>query len=74
MPTSLYIRASVADKAAALENVEAKFGKVRVLTRDNAPETEFAFVTGEDVEQTLCDKLTEIPGLTVLSSIRITDY
>ena len=74
LPTSLYVRASVADKAAALENVEAKFGKVRVLTRDNAPETEFAFVTGEDAEQTLCDKLTEIPGLTVLSSIRITDY
>ena len=74
LPTSLYVRASVTDKAAALENVEAKFGKVRVLTRDNAPETEFAFVTGEDVEQTLCDKLTEIPGLTVLSSIRITDY
>ena len=74
LPTSLYVRASVADKAAALENVEAKFGKVRVLTRDNAPETEFAFVTGEDVEQTLCDKLAEIPGLTVLSSIRITDY
>lgn len=74
LTTSLYVRASVADKAAALENVEAKFGKVRVLTRDNAPETEFAFVTGEDVEQTLCDKLTEIPGLTVLSSIRITDY
>lgn len=74
LPTSLYVRASVADKAATLENVEAKFGKVRVLTRDNAPETEFAFVTGEDAEQTLCDKLTEIPGLTVLSSIRITDY
>ena len=74
LPTSLYVRASVTDKAAALENVEAKFGKVRVLTRDNAPETEFAFVTGEDVEQTLCDKLAEIPGLTVLSSIRITDY
>lgn len=74
LSTSLYVRASVTDKAAALENVEAKFGKVRVLTRDNAPETELAFVTGEDVEQTLCDKLAEIPGLTVLSSIRITDY
>lgn len=74
LTTSLYVRASVTDKAAALENVEAKFGKVRVLTRDNAPETELAFVTGEDVEQTLCDKLAEIPGLTVLSSIRITDY
>lgn len=74
LPTSLYVRASVADKAAVLENVEAKFGKVRVLTRDNAPETELAFVTGEDVEQTLCDKLAEVPGLTVLSSIRITDY
>lgn len=72
--TSLYVRASVTDKAAALENVEAKFGKVRVLTRDNAPETELAFVTGEDVEQTLCDKLAAVPGLTVLSSIRITDY
>lgn len=74
LTTSLYVRASVTDKAAALENVEAKFGKVRVLTRDNAPETELAFVTGEDVEQTLCDKLAAVPGLTVLSSIRITDY
>lgn len=74
LTTSLYVRASVTDKAAALENVEAKFGKVRVLTRDNAPETELAFMTGEDVEQTLCDKLAAVPGLTVLSSIRITDY
>lgn len=73
LKTALYIRAEVADKAAALAAVEAQFGKVKVLAREDAPEKELAFVTGTDTEQTLTEKL-EKTGISVLSCIRVTDY
>lgn len=72
--TALYIRAEVSDKAAALAAVEAQFGKVKVLSRDGAPETELAFVTDADTEQILTDKLAAVQELKPLSVIRVTDY
>lgn len=72
--TALYIRAEVSDKAAALAAVEAQFGKVKVLSRDGAPETELAFVTDADTEQILADKLAAVQELKPLSVIRVTDY
>lgn len=72
--TALYIRAEVPDKAAALAAVEAQFGKVKVLSRDGAPETELAFVTDADTEQILTDKLAAVQELKPLSVIRVTDY
>ncbi len=72
--TALYIRAAVTDKAAALAAAEAQFGKVKVLSRDGAPETELAFVTGTDTEQALTDRLAAVRELQPLSVIRITDY
>ena len=73
LETALYIRTEVSDKAAALAAVEAQFGKVRVLSREDAPANELAFVTGTDTEQALTEKL-ENTGLQALSCIRVTDY
>ncbi len=73
LETALYIRTEVSDKATALAAVEAQFGKVRVLSRVDAPANELAFVTGTDTEQALTEKL-ENTGLQALSCIRVTDY
>ena len=72
LETALYIRTEVSDKATALAAVEAQFGKVRVLSREDAPANELAFVTGTDTEQALTEKL-ENTGLQALSCIRVTD-
>ena len=47
--TALYVRA-VGNKAEALAKAEEIFGNVQVLSRSNAPENEFAFVTPWDKE------------------------
>lgn len=73
LETALYIRTEVSDKATALAAVEAQFGKVRVLSRVDAPANELAFVTGTDTEQALTEKL-ENTGFQALSCIRVTDY
>ncbi|MEZ3496302.1 MAG: homoserine dehydrogenase [Lachnospiraceae bacterium] len=73
LETALYIRTEVSDKATALAAVEAQFGKVRVLSREDAPANELAFVTGTDTEQALTEKL-ENTGLQALSCIRVTNY
>lgn len=73
LKTALYVRAEVSDKTAALAEIEAQLGKVKVLAREDAPENELAFVTGTDTEQALTEKL-EKTGISVLSCIRVTDY
>lgn len=73
LKTALYVRAEVSDKTAALAEIEAQLGKVKVLVREDAPENELAFVTGTDTEQVLTEKL-EKTGISVLSCIRVTDY
>ena len=73
LETALYIRTEVQDKAAALKALEEKLGKVKVLSRENAPENELAFVTPVDTEQVLCEKLTAA-GIVPQSLIRVTDY
>lgn len=74
LETALYVRAQVQNKAAVLEALEKAFGKIHVLTRNGAPDTELAFTTEVDTEAVLCEKLSAIEGLSVLSKIRITDY
>lgn len=58
-----YVRAE-----AQLAAAKALFGEVRVLTRENAPESEIAFLTGEMRESEFTEKAKR---LTVLSSIRL---
>ena len=73
LETALYIRTEVEDKAAALQALEEKLGKVKVLSRENAPENELAFVTPVDTEQALCENI-KATGIVPQSLIRVTDY
>lgn len=70
----LYIRASVNDKAKALEDVVATIGDVEVLAFDGCNEDELAFVTKAMAEGELTEKLNSISSISVESFIRVTDY
>ncbi|MBP3697731.1 MAG: homoserine dehydrogenase [Clostridia bacterium] len=72
--SSFYIRMTADDAAAALVQVNKAFGEVSMLTRADAPDGEFAFVTATLSEKELADKLAAFTGATAESIIRITDY
>ncbi len=72
--SSFYIRMTADDAAAALVQVNKAFGEVSMLTRADAPDGEFAFVTATLSEKELADKLSAFTGATAESIIRITDY
>ena len=71
--TSFYVRAK-GDKVFALKAAEEIFGDISVLTRDGAPEDEFAFVTVCDKESVLEDKLAKLKDVEILSKIRVENY
>lgn len=71
--TALYVRATGC-KCCALKKAEELFGEINVLSRENAPEDEFAFVTPVDKENALREKLAEIEDINVLSTIRVVNY
>ena len=71
--TALYVRATGC-KECALGKAKELFGDIKVLSRENAPEDEFAFVTPEDKEGTLRAKLGEMENINVLSTIRVVNY
>lgn len=71
--TALYVRATGC-KDCALEKANKLFGSIMVLSRENAPEDEFAFVTPEDAECKLREKLAELDGVKIISTIRIVNY
>ena len=71
--TALYVRATGC-KECALGKAKELFGDIKVLSRENAPEDEFAFVTPEDKEGTLRAKLGEMKNINVLSTIRVVNY
>ena len=71
--TSLYVRASGC-KDGSLEKAKEIFGDITVLSRDNAPEDEFAFVTPEGKEGALREKLEKLDGTELLSVIRTVNY
>ena len=63
------------DKQALTEKINSLFNEVKLLARANAPENEYAFVTGETVvsEQKKAVAELESSGVKVLSAIRISD-
>ena len=71
--TALYVRATGC-KTCAIKKAKAAFGDITVLSRENAPEDEFAFVTPEDKEGTLKEKLGGLDGINVISTIRVVNY
>ena len=70
----LYIRAEVADKAVALQDVVNAIGEVEVLSFDGCKANELAFVTSAMMEKELVEKLNNIASISIKSLIRVTDY
>ncbi|MBR0536901.1 MAG: homoserine dehydrogenase [Clostridia bacterium] len=66
----LYVRGNAGDKAAALSDIREAFEDVTVLTRDNAPQNELAFITGKAPEKTLSSLLTQIRSFVPAVKIR----
>lgn len=71
--TALYVRATGC-KICTIKKAKAAFGDITVLSRENAPEDEFAFVTPKDREGTLKEKLGGLDGINVISTIRVVNY
>lgn len=71
---SLYVRGIAGDKEKTIKALNDSIGAVRVLTRDNVPENELAFVTNPAVEKDLTANISKIDGFDVKSIIRVTDY
>ena len=74
LETALYVRGSVENKDAAVKAVYDIFGKAEILERENADNSELAFVTPCGIEKELNAKLESIGGISVLSKIRVVDY
>lgn len=72
--TSFYIRATAENVAAAIAKATSLFGEIKLLSRSNAPEGEFAFTTSLISERELDEKLKEFTLANIESVIRITDY
>ena len=62
----MYVRVKGADKAA----VAALFGDVEYLSREGQPDDELAFITAQDKEKNITEKLEK---LNVLGKIRLLD-
>ncbi len=71
--TSFYVRAK-GDKIFALKKAEEIFGDISILTRENAPEDEFAFVTPVAKEGELLEKLAKLEDVEILGKIRVENY
>lgn len=75
LENKFYLRLICENKADALKAVEEKWGKVKILHRDNEEENEIAFITGcvnEHNFENACgeiEKIAEIKG-----KIRVLDY
>lgn len=74
MQTSLYVRAQAAQPEEALRAAQDAFGDVTVLHCEDAPADEIAFLTAQDTERTLQEKLAAVVALRPQSVIRVTDY
>ncbi|QEY34221.1 homoserine dehydrogenase [Caproiciproducens galactitolivorans] len=70
---SMYVRAKTEDEAVALKNVKQIFGEVTRLSRKNAENGEFAFVTNSMKEEEILTKLEKLKsmGICVENTIRI---
>ncbi|NCC87049.1 MAG: homoserine dehydrogenase [Clostridia bacterium] len=70
---ALYVRAQASDVKEALGLIHNTFGTVTVLSRNDAPKNEFAFVTPIASERTLREKIDGIKAINPLSIIRVCD-
>lgn len=69
--TALFIRGYVKNPEDSLINIRESFGGVDVLTRENAPSNEIAFITKKATEKELRETLSELNDFAPASVIRI---
>lgn len=70
-----YIRVTVKDKSAAENVIKSEFRNVKLLSRNNMPENEIAFIADVMAEgdvNAACEKLSECAD--ILGRIRVLDY
>ena len=72
--TSLYVRGTTDNKDAVIKALNDTIGAVRVLTREDAPENEIAFVTNPAAEGALRKGIADTAGLDVEAIIRVANY
>lgn len=70
---AMYIRGVADDKNAAYDKAKALFGEIHILTKDNAPANELAFITEPMTLSDFEAKKAALSGMTVESVIRIGD-
>lgn len=69
--TSLYIRGYAKDAKNSIINIREAFGGVKVLTKENAPENEIAFITEKASEKELREILSGLRDFAPASVIRV---
>ncbi len=69
--TALYVRGYAKDASKSLINIREAFGGVNVLSREDAPENEIAFITPKAQEKELREILSELKDFASASIIRI---
>ncbi|MCL2023157.1 MAG: hypothetical protein FWG82_02160, partial [Oscillospiraceae bacterium] len=72
--TQFMVRAASDDPQKTLEDARQIFGEIQSLKRQNAPEGEFAFVTGVETERALQAKLRSLLACEVLGTVRVVGY
>ena len=70
---AMFVRGVADDKAAAYDKAKAVFGDIHILTKDNAPKTEVAFITEPIALSDFEAKKEQLDGVKVESVIRIGD-
>lgn len=70
---AMYIRGVADDKAAAYNNAKAVFGELHILSKDNAPENEIAYITEPMTLNDFESKKAALEGVRIESVIRIGD-
>ena len=70
---AMYLRGVADDTAAAYDKAKAVFGEIHVLTKDNAPANEVAFITEPMALSDFEAKKASLTGMTIESVIRIGD-
>ena len=72
--TAWLVRLTADDKAAVLTQLNAQFGEVKPVPRSRAAENELLVITPVLPENETFAKLEPLPGMTVVSKLRMADF
>jgi len=71
VPNEYYVRLKVAEPEVAQEEIRSAFGKIYLLARSGAYNTELAFITGEFTENEVRAKIDSLTSAKLKSLIRV---